>query len=145
MKGGKYRIARKSRMCCDTKCKRKASPPMPFWRTTPPNPGKSPLQTPECRRLSRGEDRVGTIILEVDSPAPNLQMLFKFTALTAPSVLLCSYRGTSLTRERTPLGPYRRPVPRELEVHVVAERLEMVHADLLYHENRRGGKVAKLG
>ena len=25
-----------------------------------------------------------------------------------------TYRGTSLTRKRTPLGPYRRPVPRVL-------------------------------
>ena len=26
----------------------------------------------------------------------------------------CSYRGTSLTRKRTTLGPYRRPMPRVL-------------------------------
>ena len=27
---------------------------------------------------------------------------------------LGTYRGTSLTRKRTPLGPYRRPMPRVL-------------------------------
>ena len=30
------------------------------------------------------------------------------------------YRGTSLTRERTPLGPYRRPLPRVLAGWVVS-------------------------
>ena len=28
---------------------------------------------------------------------------------------MSAYRGTSLTRNRTPLGPYRRPMPRILE------------------------------
>ena len=31
-----------------------------------------------------------------------------------PTELLRAYMGTSLTRKRTPLGPYRRPVPRVL-------------------------------
>ena len=31
-----------------------------------------------------------------------------------PSVMTFSYRGTSLTRKRTPLGLYRRPMPRVL-------------------------------
>ena len=30
---------------------------------------------------------------------------------------LCPYKGTSLTRKRTPLRPYRRPVPRVLGVN----------------------------
>ena len=28
--------------------------------------------------------------------------------------LLAVYRGTSLVRKRTPLGPYRRPIPKVL-------------------------------
>ena len=31
-----------------------------------------------------------------------------------PTRAATRYRGTSLTRNRTPLGPYRRPVPRDL-------------------------------
>ena len=30
--------------------------------------------------------------------------------------VLPAYRGTSLTRKRTPLGPYRKPMPRVLGV-----------------------------
>ena len=30
------------------------------------------------------------------------------------SLPTCDYRGTSLVRKRTPLGPYRRPMPRVL-------------------------------
>jgi len=31
------------------------------------------------------------------------------------------YRGTSLTRKRTPLGPYRRPIPRRVLGGVLGE------------------------
>ena len=30
------------------------------------------------------------------------------------AMLMCLYRGTSLTRKRNPLGPYRKPMPRVL-------------------------------
>ena len=42
------------------------------------------------------------------------------------------YRGTSLTRKRTPLGPYRRPRPRVLGGSLGGERFLMGEVPL-YH------------
>jgi len=38
----------------------------------------------------------------------------QFATQWIPTIAEIRYRGTSLTRERNPLGPYRRPLPRVL-------------------------------
>ena len=61
--------------------------------------------TPECSILN--DYRV------VRSVTPDVYLCVKILVAGDPSG---SYRGTSLTRKRTPLGSYRRPVPRVLGV-----------------------------
>ena len=42
----------------------------------------------------------------------DMQPLVLLTSGLLPDSEKQSYRGTSITRERSPLGPYRRPIPR---------------------------------
>jgi WD40 repeat protein len=56
------------------------------------------LKVVACQRWPEGAPPSGT------SLGPELSVLY----------FLCLYRGTSLTRKRTPLGPYRKLMPRVL-------------------------------
>jgi hypothetical protein len=58
------------------------------------------------RESARGRQRERERQREIETPIA--------TATSLPSFSAASYRGTSLTRKRTPPGPYCRPMPRVL-------------------------------
>ena len=54
------------------------------------------------------------VIKKVEPPAPPFSGESSDTGAAAPAGRVMVYRGTSPIRKRTPLGPYRRTIPRAL-------------------------------
>jgi len=81
-----------------------------------PMDGKEMLDCTFRPLLLRGEAAAGQVsphVLQLSSSSVPVYS-FSARALQLSSSSVPVYRGTSLTRKRTPLGPYRRPMPRIL-------------------------------
>ena len=78
-------------------------PPMPRSKMKPTRK----LQSTTCRDILRQVNCSGQPESEVN------RVLWEYPPRT-PRISKLTYRGTSLTRKRTLLGPYRRPMPRVL-------------------------------
>ena len=77
---------------------------------TRPKPS-NPSHKPETLHL--GKDEIDLeVFLESHRRVSVAHFLGRLRSLFSAWTLTC--RGTSLTRERTPLGPYRSPMPRVL-------------------------------